>query len=114
MVVERIKANQRLLQEIIARTGIPKRTDLGDIPRYNAPENKTQLYREQKGYCSGCKVYFEMRNLEVDHIIAENVGGTDRIENLQLLCGSCNRIKGDHGQEYLLSRLKGENYGKRL
>ena len=85
LVVERIKADQGLLQEIIARTDIPKRTDLGDIPRYNAPENKTQLYREQKGYCSGCKVYFEMRNLEVDHIIGENVGGTDRIENLQLL-----------------------------
>ncbi len=46
-----------------------------------------------------------MRNLEVDHIIAENVGGTDHIENLQLLCGSCNRIKGDRGHEYLVSRL---------
>ena len=32
-------------------------------------------------------------------------GGTDHIENLQLLCGHCNRIKGDRGQEYLISRL---------
>ena len=43
--------------------------------------------------------------LEIDHIIAKSVGGTDHIENLQLLCGHCNRIKGDRGQEYLLSRL---------
>ena len=114
MVVERINADQGLFQEIIARTDILKRTDLGDIPRYNAPENKTQLYGEQEGYCNGCEVHFEMRNLEVDHIIAETVGGTDHIENLQLLCGHCNRIKGDRGQEYLLSRLKGGNYGKRL
>ena len=39
------------------------------------------------------------------HIIARYVGGTDHIENLQLLCGHCNRIKGDRGQEYLISRL---------
>ena len=105
LVVERIKVDQGLFAEIIARTDIPKRTYLGDIPRYNAPENKTRLYGEQEGYCSACGVHFEMRNLEVDHIIAENVGGTDHIGNLQLLCGNCNRIKGDRGQEYLISRL---------
>ena len=93
LVVERIKADQGLFQKIIARADIPKHTDLGDISRYNAPENKTRLYGEQEGYCNGCEVHFEMRNLEVDHIIAETVGGTDHIENLQLLCGNCNRKK---------------------
>ena len=105
LVVERIKADQGLFGEIIARTDIPKRTDLGDIPRYNAPENKTRLYGEQEGYCNGCGTHFQTQHLEVDHIIAENVGGTDHIENLQLLCSNCNRIKGDRGQEYLVSRL---------
>ena len=47
-----------------------------------------------------------MRNLEVDHIIAETNGGTDHIENLQLLCGHCNRIKGDRGQ--VISHIKTE------
>ena len=105
LVVERIEADQGLFQEIIARRDIPKRTDLGDIPRYNAPENKTRLYGEQEGYCNGCGEHFQMRNLEVDHIIAETSGGTDHIENLQLLCSHCNRVKGDRGQEYLISRL---------
>ena len=105
LVVERIKADQGLFGEIIARTDIPKRTDLGDIPRYNAPENKTLLYGEQGGDCNGCGTHFQKQHLEVDHIIAEAVGGTDHIENLQLLCSNCNRIKGDRGQEYLISRL---------
>ena len=105
LVVERIKADQGLFQEIIARTDIPKRTDLGDIPRYNAPENKTQLYGEQSGDCNGCGTHFQKQHLEVDHIIAKEVGGTDHIENLQLLCSNCNRIKGERGQEYLISRL---------
>ena len=105
LVVERIKADQGLFQEIIARTDIPKRTDLGNIPRYNAPENKNLLYGEQGGDCNGCGTHFQKQHLEVDHIIAESVGGTGHIENLQLLCGNCNRIKGDRGQEYLISRL---------
>ena len=105
LVVERIKADQGLFEEIIKRTDIPKRTDLGDISRYNVPENKTLLYGEQSGICNGCGTHFQKQHLEVDHIIAENVGGTDHIENLQLLCSHCNRIKGDRGQEYLISRL---------
>ena len=105
MVVERIRVDQGLFEGIVARTDIPQRTDLGDIPRYNAPENKTQLYGEQGGHCNGCGEHFQTQHLEIDHIIAKSVGGTDHIENLQLLCGHCNRIKGDRGQEYLLSRL---------
>ena len=105
LVVERIKVDQGLFQKIIARTDIPKRTDLGDMPRYNVPQNKTLLYGEQGGDCNGCGTHFQKQHLEVDHIIAENVGGTDHIENLQLLCSNCNRIKGDRGQEYLVSRL---------
>ena len=105
LVVERIKSDQGLFQKIIARTDIPKRTDLGDMPRYNVPQNKTLLYGEQGGDCNGCGTHFQKQHLEVDHIIAENVGGTDHIENLQLLCSNCNRIKGDRGQEYLVSRL---------
>ena len=108
LVVERIRDDQGLFEDIVARTDIPKRTDLGNIPRYNAPENKTQLYGEQGGDCNGCGEHFQRQHLEIDHIIAESVGGTDHIENLQLLCGHCNRIKGNRGQEYLISRLNKE------
>ena len=91
---------------ITPRTDIPKRTDL-DIPvRYNAQVNITKLYGEQGGHCNACRSHFEKRNLEVDHIIARKQGGTDHIDNLQLLCGNCNRIKGDRGQPYLMDRLK--------
>ena len=105
MVVERIKADQGLFEDITHRTDIPKRTDMGDIPRYNVAENKQQLYGVQAGNCKGCGEHFNIYNLEVDHLIAKSVGGTDHIDNLQLLCGNCNRIKGNRGQEYLISKL---------
>lgn len=33
--------------------------------------------------------------LEVDHIVPLNQGGSDRLDNLQTLCRECNRGKGD-------------------
>ena len=94
-----------LTRKIIHRTDIPKRTDLGKLPPYNCKENRVKLYGEQEGDCAGCDTHFEARNLEVDHIIARNKGGTDHLENLQLLCSNCNRIKGDRGMEYLRLKL---------
>ncbi|MYG81459.1 MAG: hypothetical protein F4187_06700 [Gemmatimonadetes bacterium] len=88
------------------RTDIPKRTDLGKLPPYNCQANRQSLYGLQAGNCGGCGEHFGMRHFEVDHIIARKKGGTDHLENLQLLCGNCNRIKGDRGMEYLRTKLQ--------
>ena len=88
------------------RTDVPQRTDIGKLRRYSDPRNKRKLYGGQGGNCEGCGTHFEPRHLEIDHIIPRAKGGTDHIENLQLLCGSCNRIKGDRGMEYLNAKLQ--------
>ena len=85
-------------------TDIPKCTDLGELPPHHT--HKQTLYGQQEGNCAGCNTHFEARIIEVDHIIARSKGGTDHIENLQLLCASCNRIKGDRGMEYLRVKLQ--------
>ncbi|MCY4410469.1 MAG: DNA methyltransferase [Caldilineaceae bacterium] len=95
------------------RTDIPDRTDLGTIISYNDIRNKRYLYGEQGGYCNGCEHHFEMRNFTVDHIIAKANGGTDHISNLQLLCGSCNSIKGTRSHEELLVLLTDKGWIKR-
>ena len=43
---------------------------------------------------------------EIDHIIPKAKGGGDYLENFQLLCGNCNRMKGDRTMEYLRMKLK--------
>ena len=105
LVKMRMQNDVGLFFQGTVRGDIPRRTDIGTIPRYNSQENRNKLYGLQGGYCAACETHFEPRNLEVDHIIASSQGGTDHIENLQLLCGSCNRIKGNRGMEYLLAKL---------
>ncbi len=91
----------------------PFRTDIGNIPRYNCLDNKRWLYGEQGGLCNACATLFELRHLEVDHIIAVSRGGTDHLSNLQLLCGNCNRMKGDRPQEELIAKLTDKGWIKR-
>ena len=95
-----------LLFKCVHRKARPKRTDLGRLPPYNCPANRKRLYGEQGGNCNGCGVHFEARNLEVDHIIDRDSGGTDHLSNLQLLCGNCNRVKGNRGMEYLVTKMQ--------
>ena len=106
LVVHRISERQGLFRDIIHRTDIPQRTDLGKLLPYNSAANRKTLYGEQGGSCAGCNEHFKPRHLEVDHIIAVAKGGTDHIRNLQLLCGHCNRVKGDRGMEYLRTKLQ--------
>ena len=72
------------------------------------PNTKDVLYQRQNGSCGGCGDHMRQRNLTVDHIVPRSKGGSDDMENLQLLCQACNSMKGDRTQEYLMERLREE------
>ena len=88
---------------VTARTDIPRRTDIDAPIPYR--QNKHVLFGQQEGLCNGCGVLFPFRNFTVDHMVPQSRGGTDHLDNLQLLCGACNSLKGDRSQEYLMARL---------
>ena len=89
---------------VTARTDIPRRTDIDAPIPYR--QNKHVLFGQQEGLCNGCGVMFPFRNFTVDHMVPQSRGGTDHLDNLQLLCGACNSVKGDRTQEHLIARLK--------
>ena len=104
LVVNRVKDEMGLFFELNHRTDIPRRTDLGKLPSYKT--HKHQLFGRQEGICAGCRVAFPFRNMTIDHIVPQSKGGTDHIDNLQLLCGACNSLKGSRDQARFLADLK--------
>ena len=107
LVLKRLRDDRgALFDDVIHRTDVPHRTDLGKLPNYRT--HKHTLYGVQEGHCGGCRVLFPFRNLTVDHVIPRSKGGHDHLDNLQLLCGACNSMKGTDSQEQFVARLKAE------
>jgi site-specific DNA-methyltransferase (adenine-specific) len=110
ILIDRLSNDAGLFKDFIATDQIPKRSDLKIV--LPSETVKQRLYKQQNGKCSACGVDLEIRHLEIDHIIPKSKGGGDYYENYQLLCGSCNKIKGDRPMEYL--RLKIETRGRMM
>lgn len=93
-----------MFKEFVNLQTAPQRTDVVII----APtlDVKQCLYAQQVGVCNGCRIEFTIHNFEIDHIVPRAKGGGDYYENYQLLCGNCNRIKGDRPMDYLCQKIK--------
>ena len=56
---------------------------------------KREVYEKQNGICAICKKYFEIEQMETDHIIPWSEGGKTQPDNCQMLCKNCNRTKSN-------------------
>ena len=62
----------------------------------NWEEIRKSVFSRDANKCCKCG---SKKNLEVDHIKPISLGGTNDLENLQILCRKCNRTKGNrHGE----------------
>ena len=99
---------------VTIRRDIPIRTDPDGIAlakkqktkAYKTDENFNELYGKQRGDCPGCTRHFQSEDMTFDHRHPQAKGGGHELDNLQLLCGPCNSIKGDDTMEDLKRRLK--------
>ena len=101
-------------RKVTIRDDIPIRTDPEGIAlakkqktkAYKTEDNFDYLYGKQRGDCLGCMEHFKSEGMTFDHRTPQAKGGSDELENLQLLCGPCNSIKGDDTMADLKRRLK--------
>ena len=56
-------------------------------------KTKRKVYEKQNGICANCGKHFEFEDMEADHIDPWHDGGKTTIENCQMLCKHCNRVK---------------------
>ena len=100
LVKMRLENELQLFADFIHRTDIP-------ISKVKRSKNiRHTLYGKQEGRCAECKMWFPFKNMTLDHIVPKKSGGPDDDTNLQLLCDSCNSIKGNRPMESLMATLK--------
>ena len=112
LVVDRLSDESGLFTDFVHLDRPPVRSDLEQCePGQDA---KARLYADQKGKCNACGVELDSWHLEIDHIIPRSKNGGDYYENYQLLCGHCNRTKGNRPMEYLRAKIKRRNEALKL
>lgn len=90
------------LQEFIVRRGLATWNRL--LETDPVPDSvRYQVLTAAKGRCALCGATNREQPLEIDHIIPRSRGGTNDLENLQVLCGPCNRSKGNRDRTDLRS-----------
>ncbi|MDR0927343.1 MAG: HNH endonuclease [Ignavibacteria bacterium] len=104
ILIERLSDDAGMFKDFVATQLIPQRTDIQVVQPTQSV--KERLYKQQNGKCNGCGNEYLMKDMEIDHIIPKAKGGGDYYENYQLLCGSCNRIKGVRPMEFLRQLIK--------
>ena len=99
------------MSDVTVSSTPPIRTDNAEeiaiqrkLPTYQT--HKPELFGRQQGRCNACGYEFHYRNLSVDHIRPKSKGIDDSIENLQLLCPSCNSIKYTGTHTELMQKLR--------
>ena len=86
---------KRQLEDAFERYDFPKQVSVPGSGRKRAPLSRSkviQVMLKSDGKCVACG---SQTDLQVDHIMPHSRGGSDKVENLQMLCKPCNLDKRD-------------------
>jgi 5-methylcytosine-specific restriction endonuclease McrA len=96
-VLALVRDRQRRAAQRLDRAHMMLSVDEGQQPRPQGQrqpiprEVRRAVFERDGGQCAECGSKFD---LQYDHVIPVALGGATAVDNLQLLCGECNRLKG--------------------
>lgn len=67
---------------------------------------RKSVYERYGGRCGYCGCEMEMKQMQVDHMVAFRSGGSNELENLMPSCRMCNYYKGSGGIESFRKEMK--------
>jgi hypothetical protein len=82
----------------------------GFSSRYISNQTKTDVLIRDQHKCQSCA---STKNLEFDHIVPVSKGGSSELDNIQLLCRSCNRSKRALSKEEFATQSTEKNCDSR-
>jgi 5-methylcytosine-specific restriction endonuclease McrA len=89
LVLQRERTDQRRLRNAHS---LMRAEESAQVRERVPLEIRRFVYERDGGRCLGCGSGFD---LQYDHVLPVARGGATTVENLQLLCGDCNRRKSD-------------------
>lgn len=69
-------------------------------------EERIEIYNRFDGRCGYCGEKIDIKDMQVDHIVALRVGGTDTLDNMICSCRSCNHYKSTYTLEIFEKQLQ--------
>ena len=69
-------------------------------------EERLDIYNKYNGRCGYCGEKIDIKDMQVDHIVALRVGGTDTLDNMICSCRSCNHYKSTYTLEIFKKQLQ--------
>lgn len=73
--------------------------------KHRSAMTREMLYKQYDGRCQLCGKKLTLDNMTLDHIVPLNLGGADRLENIQIACFACNQLKKNILPEDFLNRV---------
>lgn len=86
--------NVQYLNDKLTKT-LKELEEIKAAPRKFADLQKAIKLEEQDHKCSNCKSFISFAECEADHIVPYSMGGDSSNDNLQVMCKTCNRKKGN-------------------
>ena len=69
-------------------------------------QERLDIYNKYNGRCGYCGEKINIKDMQVDHIVALRVGGTDTLDNMICSCRSCNHYKSTYTLEKFEKQLQ--------